>query len=281
MECKTAKCKTVENKILVDTTSEYLPLLKIENLVVKIDSSILVSDVSFSVNTGEIVSIIGSNGAGKSTLIKAISGDVALQSGEILLCGKPLSQWQDNIRAKHIAVLPQMSVLNFPFKVEEVVALSRIPHDTGSTIDNDIVVEAIDMLDIRHLFGRTYTHLSGGERQRVQLARVLAQIWRQQDSAYRLLLLDEPLTSLDLGHQQQLMAIIKQFSQSGVGVVMVLHDMNIASQHSDKIIALNEGKLIAQGEPSAVLTETVIEQLFNAKVHLVKHPETGKTVILT
>lgn len=256
-------------------------LLTVESATVTINGTTLIDRVSFQASAGEIVSIIGPNGAGKSTLIKAISGDYPLDTGTISACGYQINQWNGKRKAKHIAVLPQTSLLNFPYLVKDVVGLSRIPHNSGRDIDNKIVAEVMILLDISHLSERTYTQLSGGEQQRTQLARVLAQIWRQQDAESRLLILDEPASSLDLGHQQYLMKVIKEFSQQGVAVVMVLHDMNLASQYSDRVIALGGGRLIAQGAPEQVLTEEIVSKLFDAKVHLVKHPETGKIVILS
>ncbi len=255
-------------------------VLSVDDVVVKAGEAVLVNHLSLTVEAGEIVSIIGPNGAGKSSLIKAISGDLPVFSGCVSVCGKPMQHWHMRNRAKHMATLPQQSTLDFPFTVEEVVALSRIPHDTGYKVDQEIVSAAIHTLAIEHLSGRDYTQLSGGEKQRTQLARVLAQIWRSEDASARIAILDEPVTALDLGHQQQLMSIIKRFAEGRVGVLMVLHDINLAGQYSDKIVALRHGELVCQGPPSEVITKPVIETLFNATVHFVKHPSTGKTVVL-
>lgn len=241
-------------------------------------SELLVDRVSCEVNSGEVLSIIGPNGAGKSTLIKAIAGDLPY-SGKIQIDGLA-----DNPkhRARQIAVLPQLSLLNFPYRVFEVVGLSRIPHRTGIRRDREIVQQALRSMDIDYLEQRLYTELSGGEKQRVQLARVLAQIWDARDAGNgpRVLLLDEPTTSLDLGHQQQLMRAIQTFANQGVAVIMVLHDVNLAAHYSDKLLALLCSQRIAFGTPADVVNQDTIKQLFNVETSVIQHPETRAPVII-
>lgn len=237
----------------------------------------LLDKCSFTLDAGQILSIIGPNGAGKSSLLKAIAGDMPF-GGQIdinQVCNKP------NERARQLAVLPQQSTLNFPFRVHEVVNLSRLPHASGAEIDNQIVNEALTMLDVLYLKQRLYTELSGGEKQRVQLARVLAQIWREQDApnGTRLLLLDEPTAALDLGHQHDLMRAVQTFAQQGVAVLMVLHDINLASRYSDKILALLCSQTIAYGAPQDVINAQLIKALFQTDVEILSHPGTDRPMI--
>jgi len=178
-------------------------------------------------------------------------------------------------------VLPQLSLLNFPYSVEEVVALGRTPHSTGISLDRKIVHEAMEVMDISHLRGRSYTQLSGGEKQRTQLARVMAQIWRKEDASSRLLLLDEPTTALDLGHQQQLMNAVVEFAKNGAGVLMVVHDINIAARYADKILALSCGRCIAQGSTKDVLSENLLQQLFGAEVGIIQDPSSQKMFVIS
>ena len=260
-----------------------MSVLRIRDLSVQAWGARLLNRISLDVKAGESLAVIGSNGAGKTTLINAIIDAHHWQasyqvSGDITLCGHA-TDWQAEERARHIALLPQASVLNFPFTVEEVVKLSRIPHNTGMAIDNRIIQDALVALDIQHLKQRLYTRLSGGEKQRVQLARVMAQIWRSDDASQRLLLLDEPTSSLDLGHQQQLMEAIRIFADQGVAIVMVLHDINLAIRHADKLLALCCGEAVAQGRPEEIITAELIYTLYQIEVDITPHPKTGKPII--
>ena len=238
----------------------------------------LLDDINCELAAGEILAVIGPNGAGKSTLQNAIAGDLNY-SGDIHISSVAESR---KLRARQVAVLPQLSLLNFPYRVSEVVNLARIPHQTGRSQDQKIVASALELMDINHLANRLYTELSGGEKQRVQLARVLAQIWNVDDAASgtRLLLLDEPTAALDLGHQQQLMYAIQEFAQSGVAVLMVLHDINLAAQYADKLLALLSSQQIAYGTVEQVVTEQIVHQLFNIKASIISHPEHGTPIIL-
>ncbi len=242
------------------------------------EAHVLVDDISAELSAGEVLSIIGPNGAGKSTLLKAIAGDIPY-TGELKINGAANDA---KLRARQIAVLPQLSLLNFPFRVSEVVALARIPHSTGNQRDQDIVSEALTLMDIDYLANRLYTELSGGEKQRVQLARVLAQIWSVEDAPERtrLLLLDEPTAALDLGHQQQLMNAIRLFAQQGVAVLMVLHDINLAAQYSDKLLALLCSQRIAFGPPKEVVTVKHVKTLFGIEADVIKHPVHDTPVVI-
>lgn len=255
-------------------------VLDIKQLSVSLNSKSLLSDISFCVNPGEVASIIGPNGAGKTSLLRAISGDINFQEGSIYFNNKSLEAWDCTEKAKHLAVLTQSNALSFAFTVSEVVALGRTPHSSGFNTDNKYCVEVMHALDIFHLSERLYPTLSGGEQQRVQLARVLVQIWCEETNLKRLLLLDEPVTSLDIGHQRQLMQIVQEFAKTGVTVIMVVHDVTLAAAYSDKLIALKNGCILAQGSPVQLITESQISQLFDTQVKIIAHPETGKPVVL-
>lgn len=238
----------------------------------------LVDEVTCSVDAGEVLAVIGPNGAGKSTLIKALSGDLEYSGTATIqgLADTPV------LRARQLAVLPQLSLLNFPYRVSEVVHLARIPHSTGRQRDDEIIDEVLELMDIGFLKNRLYTELSGGEKQRVQLARVLAQIWNAGDApnGARLLLLDEPTTALDLGHQRDLMRAIQTFARQGVAVVMVLHDINLAARYADSMLALLCSQQIACGTVSEVVTEANIERLFGLKAEVIPHPQAGTPVVI-
>lgn len=251
--------------------------LQIENLSVYSHKVPLVRDVSLRLSAGKVYSVIGPNGAGKSSLLKTLANELPLTRGRILLDGRPLASIEPVRLARAMAVLPQFSRLNFPFTVAEVVGLARTPHASGAQADARIVDEALAALDIQYLKQRLYTELSGGEKQRTHIARVLAQIWRAEDSPGlpRMLLLDEPTAFLDLGHQQQLMQLIGEFKARAVTVLMVMHDINLAAGFSDEIIAMQCGEVVCQGPPETVLTAAVIEQLFTAKIDVLSQPGRG------
>ena len=255
-------------------------IVKVREVSVFLGGTARIDRVSFSLAAGEVAAIIGPNGAGKSTLLRAVAGDVALAAGSIEVCGRDHRHWNLRERARHLAVLPQGSGLNFPYRVEEVVALSRIPHATGRRIDGEVVAEALAAADLTHLRRRRYTELSGGERQRTQLARVLAQIWRAADARDRLLLLDEPTAALDLGHQQQLMQQVRAFAAGGAAVLLVLHDLNLAAGVADRLLALGDGRLLAEGSAAEVMQRELLQRLFGVRLELLLHPQTGRPLVV-
>lgn len=229
---------------------------------------------------GELVALIGPNGAGKSSLLHALSGALSLTTGEISFQNIPLQQWSLQQRATQFAVLPQHSTLNFPYRVSEVVALARMPHATGNTCDQEIVQAALASMDLLLMQDQPYTCLSGGEKQRCQLARVLAQIWPESTRSNAVLLLDEPCAGLDPGHIELLVAQLKIFCKHGVAVIMVLHDINFASQHAERILVMDAGSVVAQGRNTQVITEELMNKLFKAHGHVFTHPELGHPVYL-
>lgn len=266
--------KEIESKI--DTT------LNVRNLTVKLHQQKIIEDIDFTLSKNSISTIIGPNGAGKSTLIKAIAGDIDTQNGRIEFNGKHIDpQSSSTKRARSIAVLPQLSLLNFPYTCLEVVLLGRIPHSTGIVIDQEIAQKCLKKVDMTDFANRTYPELSGGEKQRIQIARVLAQVWRQKDSKQsRLLILDEPISALDLGHQQILMEVLREFTQHNTTILMVLHDLNTAIAYSDHLIAMLNGKLISSGPVEDVLSPAIVKQLFGIDCKIITHPTSGKPVVL-
>ena len=240
----------------------------------------LLCDINLELRAGEIFGVIGPNGAGKSSLLNLLSGDTAPSSGEYYLLGKKMSAWPAVQRAKVLAALPQLSLLNFPYQVEEVILLGRTPHSTGHRVDRSILRDVMRATDTTHLGERIYTQLSGGEKQRVQLARVFAQLWRDDGYRPRLLLLDEPTAALDLAHQQLILETMRELAADGCAMVLVAHDFNLVAAVSDKITALRQGVQVATGAPSKVLTEAVFADVFGVKVTIIAHPNTRRPLVV-
>ncbi|WP_422136531.1 MULTISPECIES: heme ABC transporter ATP-binding protein [unclassified Endozoicomonas] len=252
--------------------------LKVENATVQIAEKRLLDDVSLTVAPGEIVTVLGPNGAGKSTLMKVISGEQKPSSGKVLLNDR--TDWGLQQQALMLGVLPQSSSLSFPFTVAEVVILGRIPCATDRTENLAIVEAALTEVDGLHLRDRRYTTLSGGERQRVHMARVLAQIWDEPDFGKRYLLLDEPTSALDPAHQQLTLKMARKQAEKGVGVMVILHDLNLAARYSDRLMILKEGAIAAQGTPHEVLTAETLQAVFDVDVTISEHPAHGCPLVI-
>ena len=241
----------------------------------------LLRNISLEVEAGKVTTIVGPNGAGKSSLLKVLTGEIPPTAGDVYLNSRLLNQWSLLEKALMLAVLPQHTLLNFSFTADEVVGLGRIPHQTGRAKDVEIVAEALELVDASYLQRRFYTQMSGGEKQRVQLARVLAQIWQPSCLGEQFLVLDEPTSAFDLSHQKLTLDIVRQLAQKGVGVVMVVHDLNLAARCADNIVVIDGGVIAAQGSPEVVLTETLIDKVFGVKSIISEHPITKRPLVIT
>ena len=223
----------------------------------------LLRDVSIDVAPGELVAIIGPNGAGKSTLLNALAGDRALSSGEILLDGRPLSQWSKLELARRRAVLPQHSAVAFDFTGLQIAMLGLLAF-RGTLSEGEMQAVAEKALAETEALGfadRPYTVLSGGERQRVQLARVLAQC-DADPAATPFLLLDEPITGLDLSHQHAALASARRRVDRGLGVLAVLHDLNMAARYADRVGIVEDGRVTNLGPVRQTLDPDRLSAVF-------------------
>lgn len=240
------------------------------------------NNVACSVAPGEIIMLIGPNGAGKSTLLATFSGDLKPSSGSIVFDGVNLHDWPAQKLARRRAVLPQRAALSLPFTVEEIVHLGCLARTEARRDIATIVRAAATAAGVDHLMDRAITGLSGGEQARVHLARVLAQIWpdahaSDQDLAAgrNLLLLDEPCASLDPHHQHAVCTLVRDFAhRTGTAIIVTMHDMNLAAQYADRILALREGKLIAAGTPRQVLTRDFVRHCFTVDAAYI-HADAG------
>lgn len=241
-----------------------------ENLTFTRSGRTLTDNVSLSLSQGELVTLIGPNGAGKSTLLRLLTGYLKPDSGGCSLAGKALSEWHPETLSRYRAVMSQHSQPGFDWLVEEIVGMGRAPWTRQP--EPSIVREVMHLTGCLPLAGRSWHALSGGEQQRVQLARALAQLWR--DGTPRgWLFLDEPTSALDLYHQQHLLRLLKSLTRQGhLHVCVVLHDLNLAALWSDRILLLHNGAIVSQGMPETVLQADALAHWYGAQVHVGRHP---------
>lgn len=241
-----------------------------EGLSYSVADRSVVRDVSLSLALGELVALIGPNGAGKSTLLRLLTGFLRPDAGRCLLDGKALTAWSTQALSRQRAVMRQHSQLGFDWPVEAVIGMGRAPWTPQP--EPEVVSEVMRLTGCQPLTGRQYAALSGGEQQRVQLARALAQLWR--DGAPRgWLFLDEPTSALDLFHQQHLLRQLKALALRGtLHVCVVLHDLNLAALWADRMVLLHGGRIVSQGTAQQVLQADDLARWYGAQVLVGQHP---------
>jgi iron complex transport system ATP-binding protein len=248
--------------------------LTVDNISFGYDRTVpVLRDVSFSVHRGEFLSFLGPNGSGKTTLLRLLDRIFLPLRGQILLDDRNLGKFSRSAIAQRIAFVPQDGGVQFPFTVFEIVLMGRSPHTRGMAFENahdrEIASAMMQLTDIEHLAQQPITKLSGGERQRAFIARALAQ-------QPEILLLDEPNAHLDISHQIEVFRLIRRLNtESGLTVVSVSHDLNLAATYSDRVGMLLCGSLVALGTPQDVLTERRIREVFRAEVLVDRHPATS------
>lgn len=253
-------------------------MLRTHNLQIRRGRKIVLTDITLELKPGEVLGVLGPNGAGKSTLLGALCGELKADHGSVWLDERELSDWTGALRAQRLAVLPQVSTLDFAFRVEEVVGMGRLPHQSGRVRDDEIVAAALHAADAGHLSGRSYLALSGGERQRVHLARVLAQLWPGETG--QTLLLDEPTSMLDPLHQHTTLQAVREFADRGAAVLVILHDLNLAARYCDRLLLLEGGRPVALDTPEQVLRPEPLKAVFGLEVLVQQHPERGHPLII-
>lgn len=233
-----------------------------------------VDGVSLEVDRGALYSIIGPNGSGKSTLLKLLLGVLRPASGSIVYRERRISDWSRREMARHIGVVPQGEETAFPVTVRAMVAMGRYPHlgllGQPGREDRDAVHQSMERCDVVDLADRPISRLSGGERQRALIARALAQ--RPET-----LVLDEPTISLDIRHEMEIFELLAELTgRDGVTVVLVTHHLNLAARYADRLLLLERGAALAEGAPGQVLTQDVIERVYQWPVVVRAHPGPGR-----
>jgi iron complex transport system ATP-binding protein len=222
----------------------------------------VVGPISFALPQGRMIAIVGPNGAGKTTLLRAIAGIHAPQAGNVVIAGRPAAAWTSRERARQVALLPQGGVVHWPLTVERVVSLGRVPHlapwQRLSARHEQVVRRVGEATGILDLFDRPVTTLSMGERSRVLLARALA-------TEAPVLLADEPIASMDPGHQFQVMELLRGSVAAGAAVLVVLHDLSLAGRFCDRLLVLDRGVVAADGPPRSVLTPELLAAVYGVE----------------
>ncbi|MBP9569202.1 MAG: heme ABC transporter ATP-binding protein [Aeromonadaceae bacterium] len=250
--------------------------LTITDLTLQLGPRSLFDRFALSLRTGELTVLLGPNGCGKSTLLKAITGEIATQA-KISLFGTPRTRWPAQQLAQRLVVLPQSSTLSFDFLAREVVELGRLPWRTAPAINRQRVEHCMRELDVWELRDAPYLHLSGGERQRIHFARVLAQLDTSQPGV---MLLDEPTSALDPGHQHQTLQLAQTQARAGHAVLIVLHDLNLASRYADRVLLMQQGQLLADGSPRDTMTAQLLHRLYGVGPELWHHPLDGRPLVV-
>ncbi|MFN3208342.1 MAG: heme ABC transporter ATP-binding protein [Roseovarius sp.] len=234
--------------------------------------------VTLQARPGEVTAIVGPNGSGKSTLLGAMTGTVPY-TGDVKLNGEDIQTLKPWHLAGTRAVLPQASRLAFAFTAIEVVRLGLQSGTAGDC--STVPMQALSRVGLAQYADRTFQELSGGEAQRVMLARVLAQVWTPfENGCARWLFLDEPVSSLDIAHQLQVMQIARDFARAGGGVIAVMHDLNLTALYADRVAVLSEGHLLACDTPARVLTDAILSRAYGCDLRVSAPPPADVPYIL-
>jgi iron complex transport system ATP-binding protein len=251
-------------------------MIEARSVSVRVSGAALLKDVSVALEPGQVTVIIGPNGAGKSTLLRVLSGELRPSGGEVRLDDRPLPAISAASLASRRAIVPQATTLAFDFRAVEVVLLGCTVPGFGLDIGNIemAAIAALQRVGLTGLEHRPYAHLSGGERQRVHVARALCQLATSpvQSPGQKSLLMDEPTSSLDISHQDLVLEEARQQAADGLAVLMVLHDLNLASAFADHLLLLSAGEVIAAGAPRDVLRDDLLSAAYRCAVTTRKVP---------
>ncbi len=239
-------------------------LLEIRKLNLSLSKRPVLREMELSLERGQLLGLVGPNGAGKSSLLKVLAGLLKPESGEMLLEGQHLGKLLGEQKARRIAYLAQERTAHWPLRVERVVALGRFPHiahwQSPTEQDQLIIEQAMRAADVLQFRQRRISNLSGGEQMRVLLARALAV---QAD----ILLADEPITALDPAHALSVMQLLRTICEHGNSVIAVMHDLTLSARYCHKLVLMDEGTVIASGEPRDVFTSDNLKRVYQIEVY--------------
>lgn len=254
------------------------PGLRAESIDLRYDRDIVVHELSVEILQGKITTIVGANASGKSTLLRALARLLAPANGHVYLGERDIRKQRSRDVARELTLLPQSPIAPDGITVSDLVARGRYPYQSllrpWSAEDTRAVAAAMEATGVTDLAERQVNQLSGGQRQRVWVAMALAQ-------ETPLLLLDEPTTFLDLAHQIEVLDLLKELNRdTGQTVVLVLHDLNLASRYSDHLIAMADGRIAAEGTPHEVITEPIVREVFGLEAKIVPDPVSGTPLLI-
>ena len=251
--------------------------LRAEGLGVRYDRRIVIDDLDIAVPPGSFTVVIGPNACGKSTLLRALAGLMPAATGSVLLDGRDIAGYSAKDTARRLGLLPQGAVSPEGITVAELVARGRYAHQRllrqWSAADETAVTDALRLTNVAELATRPVDELSGGQRQRVWIAMVLAQ-------QTPLILLDEPTTYLDIAHQIEVLNLLHTLNGQGRTIVAVLHDLNHAARYASNVIAMQDGRIVAQGKPATTITAELVETVFGLPNVVISDPLTGTPLIV-
>ncbi len=251
-------------------------MITLEHGTLEHGNTAVLRGIALDLHEGEVTCVLGMNGAGKSSLLSILCGERELDAGQVIFAGKPLHAWSRRELARRRAVLPQHASMAFPMSVEDIVMMGRAPHHMSGLRDpreRDYLNEVLEEVNLSGFLGRAYNALSGGERQRVQLARVLMQLAPLDESlGGKWLFLDEPTASQDVSRAHDILRLSRRLSRSGLGVCVVVHDLNLALRYADRVVVLRRGEVLCDGTPQAVLTPDCLKEGFeiDARVEVLR-----------
>tara|TARA_R110000764_G_scaffold91272_3_gene174314 strand:+ start:137 stop:907 length:771 start_codon:yes stop_codon:yes gene_type:complete len=251
-------------------------MFQLQSVTFAVPERTLLQPLDLSLAAGQMIGLIGHNGSGKSTLIKLLARQQAASAGSILLDERPLDAWGEREFARQVAYLPQQLPAAESLTVRELVGFGRYPWHgllgRFSVDDRQEVERAMELTDVTRFADSLVDTLSGGERQRVWLAMLLAQHTRY-------LLLDEPTSALDIAHQVEVLALVHRLSRElDLGVIVVLHDINMAARYCDHLAALHSGRLLMQGSPAELMNDQALEAIYGLPMTVIPHPDQASAI---
>ena len=254
-----------------------------ENITVVRSGKPIVSAASIEIEPGTTTALIGPNGAGKSTLLKAMAGEFPPDAGKVRIDGESLQDVSAATLALRRSVMAQATPIVFDFSVAEILGLGWIQDEIRVRREREqAITEVAKNCDITHLLSRTFNTLSGGEQQRTQLARCQIQIWRPSESCdTRYLLLDEPTSALDLSHIVATMENTKRIAEQNTGVLVIVHDLNLAARFADRIVVIESGKIVANGGVNEVLEGDLLSSVYQTPIQVEWHDALARFVVFS